>query len=365
MRTSERKCAVRRKADDQTTINQETIEHEGVNQKTVDGQEAADCPDAASEEEQYLKRYRHCRRLIENDGRFIGMTDEEKDAYAQRLATPEYLDLTCDWAFKYLFQNHPELLVRLLNDILQEDIMSVEFRNTELTEMSSQDKRIFFDLLCRTPGGTILVEMQKASRFDQRDRLLFYGSRLVTRQVKRGDEEYVLTPVKVICIMNYEDDHPDSPEDKILYHYSLREVETAEPFGDRMSFYLLELPRIMRYTDEYDSPVAGWCRIFRNFAIFAKSRSEKDAEFERLERAMRVSGLDDKEKDNYFIAMMTGKEMRPSIEGSGQQGYHEGIKAGSGQGRAEGLKQGLEKGLGQIGIAAGLSLEKIESIRHR
>ena len=67
---------------------------------------------------------------------------------------------------------------------------------------------------------------------------------------------------------------------------------------------------------------------------------------------MRVSGLDDKEKDNYFIAMMTGKEMRPSIEGSGQ-------------GRAEGLKQGLEKGLGQIGIAAGLSLEKIESIRHR
>ena len=93
MRTSERKCAVRRKADDQTTINQETIEHEGVNQETVDGQEAADCPDAASEEEQYLKRYRHCRRLIENDGRFIGMTDEEKDAYAQRLATPEYLDL--------------------------------------------------------------------------------------------------------------------------------------------------------------------------------------------------------------------------------------------------------------------------------
>ena len=166
MRTSGRKYAVRRKADDQTTINQETIEHEGVNQEIVDGQKTADCPDAASEEEQYLKRYRHCCRLIENDVRFVGMTDEEKDAYAQRLATPEYLDLTCDWAFKYLFQNHPELLVRLLNDILQEDIMSVEFRNTELTEMSSQDKRIFFDLLRRTPGGTILVEMQKASRFD-------------------------------------------------------------------------------------------------------------------------------------------------------------------------------------------------------
>ncbi len=209
MRTSERKCAVRRKVDDQTTINQETINQVTIEQLSIDqgafeqgiiereamdheivgrdlngqhaieqvevinkettgckaAEEAIDCPVAASEEEQYLKRYRHCRRLIENDGRFVGMTDEEKDAYAQRLATPEYLDLTCDWAFKYLFQNHPELLVRLLNDILQEDIMSVEFRNTELTEISPQDKRIFFDLLCRTPGGTILVEMQKDFAF--------------------------------------------------------------------------------------------------------------------------------------------------------------------------------------------------------
>lgn len=228
METSERNSAVRRKADDQTTINQETIgqrsidqgafeqgtiereamDHkiigrdlsgrQSIGQKEVINDEATDCktakkaadsPAAASEEEQYLKRYRHCRRLIENDGRFIGMTDEEKDAYAQRLAMPEYLDLTCDWAFKYLFQNHPDLLVRLLNDILQEDITSVEFRNTELTEVSLQDKRILFDLLCHTSGGTILVEMQRASRLDQRDRLLFYGSRLVTRQVKRGDEK--------------------------------------------------------------------------------------------------------------------------------------------------------------------------------
>ena len=56
--------------------------------------------------------------------------------------------------------------------------------------------------------------------------------------------------------MNYEDVHPDSPEDKILYHYRIQEVETSEPFGDQISFYLLELPRIMHYTDEYDSPVA-------------------------------------------------------------------------------------------------------------
>ena len=404
METLETNKAVRRKADDQTTINQETIVQEivscGINdQQTLDqkivarapsdrrfigqddvgqeatdheaanGQRTAECLTELSEQEQYLKRYHHCRRLIDGDVRFEGMSEEEKDAYAQHLATPEYLDLTCDWAFKYLFQNHPDLLIRLLTDILQERITSVEFRNTELTEISTHDKRILFDLLCRTPNGTILVEMQRASRSDQCDRLMYYGSRLVTRQVQRGDEKYVLSPVKVICIMNYEDDHPNSPEGKILYHYRLQEIETAEPLGDRMSFYLLELPRIMRYDDEYDSPVAAWCRIFRNFAIFAKSRSERDAEFERLERAMRVSGLDDKEIDNYFNDMMTEKEMRPYIEGAEQQGYRKGFEAGSEQGIAKGIEKVAKSLLSlgipieQIVIATGLPSERIEALR--
>jgi len=393
METSETNKAARCKADGQTTINPKTIEQEtvgrdlsdrrnigqdDVDQETADleatdGQKTADRLAELSEEEQYLKRYRHCRRLIEGDGRFVGMSEEEKDAYAQHLATPEYLDLTCDWAFKYLFQNHPDLLVRLLNDILQEDITSVEFRNTELTDVSPHDKRILFDLLCQTPKGTILVEMQKASRFDQRDRLFYYGSRLVMRQVKRGDEDYVLSSVKVICIMNYEDEHTNSPDDKILYHYRTQEIETGEPFGCQLSFFLLELPRVMRYTDEYESPIAAWCRIFRNFAIFAKSRSEKDARFSKLERAMRVSGLDDNEIDDYFSDMMTEKEMRPYIKGAEQQGYRKGFGAGVEQGMAEGIEKGIEKvaksllSLGfpveQIIVATGLSLEKIESIR--
>lgn len=341
-----------------------------------------------SELDLYRKRYRHCRRLIDNDPRFKEMSKEEKDTYAQSLATPEYLDLTCDWAFKYLFQNPPDMLIMLLNDILRENITSIEFRNTELAKDAQHDKRILFDLLCKTPSGTILVEMQKASRSDQRDRLFFYGARLINRQVKKGDDEYVLTPVKVICIMNYEDTHPDSPEDKILYHYRIQEVDTSEPFGDQISFYLLELPRIMHYTDEYDSPVAGWCRIFRNFAIFAKSRSKDDERFGRLEKAMRVSGLDDNEIDNYFSVMLTEKEMRPYIEGAKQQGYRighqegfkDGVEKGKAEGRAEGKVEGQAEGrdaamtevaksllaqnmpIDQIAQIVGLPLERIKSL---
>ena len=92
---------------------------------------------------------------------------------------------------------------------------------------------------------------------------------------------------------------------------------------------------------------------------------------------MRVSGLDDKEIDNYFNDMMTEKEMRPYIEGSRQQGYRKGFEAGVEQGTAEGVEKGEEQGIEkvvksllslgisveQIGIATGLSLERIEALR--
>ena len=99
--------------------------------------------------------------------------------------------------------------------------------------------------------------------------------------------------------------------------------------------------------------------------MFAKSRSEKDAEFVRLERAMRVSGLDDQEIDNYFSDMMTEKEMRPYIKGAEQQGYRKGFKEGSEQGKAEVAKSLLSLGLptDQIKIATGLSSEQIEALR--
>lgn len=306
-------------------------------------------------EEQFRKRYMRCRLLMESNGKFNGMTAEEKDAYAQMIATPEYLDLTCDWAFKHLFYNHPDLLIMLLNDILQEKVATIEFQNTELTDAVPLDKKVLFDLLCKTPNGrTFLVEMQKASRSDQRDRLIYYGSRLVGKQVKPGDKKYVLDPVKVICIMNYEDRHVGSPDDKILYHYRAVEVETGEPFGDQISFYLLELPRIMRYSDEYDSPVAAWCRIFRNFAIFAKSRAKNDARFKELESAMRVSGLDDKQIDNYFSDMLTKEEMLPYIEGAEQQGYYKGFDEGEAKGKVEG-KAEVARAL----LKGGMSFEQV------
>lgn len=317
---------------------------EELNEKIV---EAARLEGTNDEEGQYRKRYLHCRNLMEKREPFLSMTEEEKDGLARKLSASEYLDLTCDWAFKFLFHNHPNLLIMLLNDILQENIQSVEFKNPEMTSADPNDKKVVFDLLCKTSDGRIfLCEMQKSTRSDQRDRLFYYGARLIGEQMRAGIEKYILAPVKIVCIMNYEDSHSGSPEDKILYQYRVSEVETGELFGEQISFHLLELPRVMRHSDEYDTPVAGWCRIFRNFSIFAASVKAKDEKFKELERAMRIRGLSEEQIERYFSDMISKEELLPYLEGSEQQGYRKGFK--------EGVEQGIEKGM-EKGLAEGKS----------
>ena len=68
---------------------------------------------------------------------------------------------------------------------------------------------------------------------------------------------------------------------------------------------------------------------------------------------MRVSGLDDQEIDNYFSDMMTEKEMHPYIKGAEQQGIEKVAKSM--------LSLGIP--VEQIGIATGLSPERIETLR--
>ena len=314
------------------------------------------------EEMEYRNRYRQCRRLMEKWELIRSMTEEEKDELARKMAASEYLDLTCDWAFKYVFQSHPNLLILLLNDILQESITSVEFQNTERLGLEPIDKKVVFDLLCKTSdGSTFLCEMQKTTRSDQRDRLFYYGSRLVAEQMNAGDKKYVLSPVKVVCIMNYEDSHTNSPEDKILYQYHMLEIETGEAFGNQMSFHLLELPRIMRYAQEFDSPVAGWCRIFRNFSIFARTAAANAPWFKELEGAMRIRGLSNEQIENYFSDMISKDEMLPYLEGSELQGYRRGLREGKAEGKAEGIAEGkAEVAMALLGI--GMPLAQIVSV---
>jgi len=103
-------------------------------------------------------------------------------------------------------------------------------------------------------------------------------------QLKAGDRDYALKPGKVICLMDYEDRHAAAPQNKIVFRYGISELETHEMYGRQLTFHLVELPRVMSLTDNFDSPVAGWCRIFRNIANFAQTQGAHEGRFGKAVR---------------------------------------------------------------------------------
>lgn len=64
--------------------------------------------------------------------------------------------------------------------------------------------------------------------------------------------------MEIICIMNYEESHSGDCDDKIIFQYRPLEVETGELYGEQLSIYFFELPRVMRLTKNFESPAAVW-----------------------------------------------------------------------------------------------------------
>ncbi len=88
------------------------------------------------------------------------LSREEKIKIIDDILKAPFLDLRSDWAFKYVFGGHPDLLKMLLNDFLPEPVESVQVLPNELPHNRPDDKNIIMDVLCRLGDGReIIVEM--------------------------------------------------------------------------------------------------------------------------------------------------------------------------------------------------------------
>ena len=105
------------------------------------------------------------------------LSREEKIKIIDDILKAPFLDLRSDWAFKYVFGGHPDLLKMLLNDFLPEPVESVTVLPNELPHNRPDDKNIILDVLCRLGDGReIIVEMQRKGHDSFRNRMFYYGA---------------------------------------------------------------------------------------------------------------------------------------------------------------------------------------------
>ena len=308
------------------------------------------------------------------DNNDINYNIPEEDAPSGKVA--KYMDLRVDWAFKYIFSIKRNLL-KFLNDILPQDIYDIEYLSNAIPVRSEKDKRSSLDVICESSDGMFLVEMQQEPETDFDDRLAYYTSSLIGRQVKRGDRVYKVNRVYVLCVARFIRHHsPNTPKDKVLFRYEFMETETGEGYqGSRISYFFLELARFRQKDWNKIAEIQErWCYLFKNMHTFADGTPlPRDLHgFDDIVADAKVDGLSNDEKNDYQDAMINAHKLL-SVTIAARD---EGIVVGRYSGRLEGRKEGRQESKMDIarnmlakGISAdvvsectGLSVEEVQAL---
>ena len=273
----------------------------------------------------------------------------------------KYLDLRVDWAFKYVFSKK-EILLKLLNDILPPTITDLEYLPNEIPVMNEKDKRSTLDVICDSPEGKFLVEMQRRRTADIDDRLAYYSATLVQRQIERKSEIYRVQHVYVLCVASYVRRHSaETPPGKLLFGYDYRENETFELLeNSKTSFYYLELSRMKeRDWEKLQKNPERWCYLFKNMSKFANERDMPGDMhgFEAVLEAARVDCLSPEEMDNY-------QDMLTAVKNEIRSAHLYDIQQAEVRGKAEVAKalKSLDVPADTIAKASGLSLDEIAKL---
>lgn len=215
------------------------------------------------------EKWRDYIAAVESVERYRDLSDEEKGMIARRILSKRYLDLRCDWAFKYVMQNN-EVLTMLLRDFISEDIDHVEMLPNEIGRLSENDKNIIMDVLCRTKSGQkFIVEMQRDKKTSFQNRMFYYGASMLHSQLFKKDDYNILMPVYVICFMDFRLKHDT---DQLVYRYMMKERDSGEVYNNLLTICLCELPRLKAKKIDGMNDIESWFYILENIHNFAGDR---------------------------------------------------------------------------------------------
>ena len=300
--------------------------------------------------------------IVNEIKKYRGLSPEEKEALILDIVSRPYIDLLCDWAFKHVFGHHPELLILLLNDILPENINSLTYLPNESDRWKGDDKVVIMDVLCETARGKkIIVEMQQQDRAWLKNRMMYYGASMLSGQLSAGDSYGSLKSVYVVCLMDFKLKHDD---DRLIYAYQMRERESHELYGELLSIYLCELPRLTETTLSKMNPVEAWFHILKNSATFTKIPEDLDPRLKPVMEAARSKKLSGEDRIQYFRAMVSEEDKRDIAQAYLERGIEQGLEQGKIEERLDIARRMLSLGCEPeiIAQATTFSVEEIKSL---
>ena len=285
-----------------------------------------------------------------------GMPEERQKEIVNEIMSTQYMDLRCDWAFKYIMDDD-EILRILLEDMLQvQNISTIKRLPNESVIRFPDDKSVIFDVVCETPSGKMVVEMQRAKKSGFKNRMVYYGASMIHNQLKKKARYSALMPVYVICFMDY--GFKDSRQ--IISRYALTEQETKELYGDQLWIYLCNLKAFNKKSLKGLCPQEAWLFILKNMINFAGTPEEMGERYSKVADAARMDPMPMDKQLDYVFAMLSEQEKLEIREAA----FEDGQVKGKVEGKVEMAREMLNEGvpLDTIAKYSKLPIETISAL---
>lgn len=285
-----------------------------------------------------------------------------------------------DYGFKFLFgrEVEKELLIDFLNDLLvgEHVITDIQFLNNEQQPEVKTERGIIYDIYCVTDTGErIIVEMQNREQPYFKDRALFYLSRAITQQAKKGIWDFQLDAVYGVFFMNFVM-NKDIPA-KIRTDVVLADRDTGKVFNGKFRQIFIELPNFNKEEDECSTDFERWIYILKHMDTLDRMPFKaRKAVFERLEKMASKANMTQEERAQYEEEWKFYNDYFNTLDFAQKKGLEEGRKKGLEEGRKEGKEEGMlearietARKLKELGVATeaiasatGFSPDEIESL---
>lgn len=261
-----------------------------------------------------------------------------------------------DIVFQALFGDvgSEKITGKFLQSILKQEVSEVDLsQNIVLRREQEDDKLGILDIIAKINEKEYCnIEMQLVDTGEIRERILYYWSKIYTRQLKKGQEYKELEKTIVILIANF----AIKGLEDLKYHteWKIMDKETQKVIlTDKFELRIIELPKIK---EEEQEELIDWLLFLENpQSERVKTKMEENEELKEA-----VEKLEGMSEDDYMqrIADLREKAILDYNSGMGNA-LRKGIK----KGKLETAKKMLEKGMDIDTIieVTGLSKDEIVS----
>ena len=228
-------------------------------------------------------------------------------------------------------------------------IESIDLSKNPILRREFKDEKLgVLDIIAKLDENEICnIELQIVDKKNIIERILYYWSRLYSRQIKSGEDYKILQKAIVILITDFKIENLE----ELDYHSRWKIMEDKQGkkiiLTQKLEIDIIELPKIIGKEKEQDN-LLDWLYFLEN----PKSErvTEKMKENENLKEA--VKKLDNLSEDE---KMQRIADLRQKAIMDEKAIYEKGLEIGIEKGIQRGMEKGIEKG-----IMEGSQKEKIE-----